>query len=277
MKNKEYTKIISIIFIIVLIFSFFSGCINNDLNTNFSNTRPQLESIIINAPKKAYFGETIDFKLSGLKSDKKIVSYWWDFQDGEIANGKNVKHIYDLKNNLRIEYPVIYTVTLFVKYDDNSIGIKNHRIKLYPSNFRFYLQKNNLSENLPSSSREKISDKDFSFFDKKELNYFLDNAIYLDKCSWNITLYFEKPFLSNIREVRVIFYDDDGTKFKEKRFDTGFFNLGNEKTIVISGENKNIKLFKSMKLEIITFSLKDEIYLCYGGPDSSSIYFRFNR
>jgi len=277
MKNKHSIKMISIIFIIIIAFSFFSGCINNDGNTNFADTQPKLESLIINAPKKAYFGETIDFKLSNYESDSKIVSYWWDFQDGEVANGNTVEHIFQIKNSLGIEYPIIYTVTLFVKYSDNSIAIKNHRIELYPSNFMFYLQENNLTENLPSSSREKISDKGFSFFNKKELNYFLNNDVYLDKCSWNVTLYFEKPFLSNIREVKVIFYDDEDIKFKEKTIDTGFLNLGKEKKIVISGENKNVRRFKSMKLVISTLSLKDEIYLCYGGPNPSTIYFRFNQ
>jgi len=276
MIKKQYLKIISFSFFIVLMITFFSGCTNDSPDNPSPRTYTDLSSIQIKAPEKAYFDETIEFDVSYDKSEQKITSYWWDFQDGNTVKGKKVKHEYQYNQDYVVEFPVIYTVALFIEYDDNSVVMKNHRIRLYPDELTFYLQKDNLSKRSLSSSDEKISEGGFSFLNQKELSFSLNKPVYLYRCEWYTTLYFEKPLLSNIKEIKIIFYDENDLEIKEKKVDAGLINLGKKKTVVISGDIDHTQSFKSIKLVISVFSLKDDFYILYGGAEPSNICFKFN-
>ena len=53
-----------------------------------------------------------EIALNGNKTylpDKQIVGYYWDFNDGTIATGKEVKHIFDEPGTYKIFLGVAYT------------------------------------------------------------------------------------------------------------------------------------------------------------------------
>jgi len=64
-------------------------------------------------PKEPYAGQEISFDASGSEDpDGKIVGYSWDFGDGEVGEGIEVKHVF--------EKPGTYTVTLTVTDEDGA-------------------------------------------------------------------------------------------------------------------------------------------------------------
>jgi hypothetical protein len=81
------------------------------------------EQPYITCPDSAYAKQEISF--DGLKSylpDKQIVNYYWDFDDGTVAVGNEVKHSFD--------EPGTYTVILAITYTDsgnNKITVSRYK------------------------------------------------------------------------------------------------------------------------------------------------------
>jgi len=274
MKNLRLIKAFAILLTIIFLTSIFSGC----LTKNSSNYHPKLyeniSPIDINAPETAFFDETIEFDVALDRSDYKVSSYRWDFQDGTDSIGKNVKHKYNFENEFEIEYPAIYTVTLFTTFRDNSIVATKHHIKLYPKEFTFYLNKNELSKNKPDFDYEKLTDDLFLLNEQKELVYHLDERVFLDECRWDLTLNIKKPLLLKLKDIKVAFYNEKGTKIDEKQFD-GISNIGIKNSIKISGNIDKECEIKTLKILISSFSFMDNIKMIYGGENPSNICFRF--
>jgi len=101
---------------------FFSGCNeqnrNQGLNENTSNNNTSLQE---NQPPKAscsanttfgYVPLTVSFQGSGTDTDGVIISYYWDFGDGNTVIEQNPKHIYN--------YTGTYTTILTVSDDDGA-------------------------------------------------------------------------------------------------------------------------------------------------------------
>ena len=108
MDNRN--KIILFFIIIIIILLNFLGCIKKE--NNFESQK-KISNVIINAPDQAYFEDNIEFEA--FSNEFKIQSYNWDFQDGNSINGKKVNHKFSLDNIYNIEFPLIYTITLFSK------------------------------------------------------------------------------------------------------------------------------------------------------------------
>ncbi len=265
---KLNIKIIYIITCLILILTTFSGCLNKSESfedSDLINNLPPTAEII--APNKAYFGEDIEFDAStSYDSDGKIISYLWDFGDGEITEGIKVSHSYKFENDFFIKYPLIYPVTLLIKDNKGTLIASTYQIKIYPKEYKFYLSNNGLITEKPSFFKEKTN----SFI------YELENPIILEKCIWNATLYLEKPLILSIKKITLTFYDQNAeviTK-KEKKLGLGIF--WKEKIVRFNGEIKKDSEFKSLKIELKSFLIIPKINMIYGGEKASCIIFDFS-
>lgn len=268
---------IKIIFLFVVLFiSIFSGCIDKTEEINSIKNYEKDPFVDIVAPKSAYFNESINFDVESIKNnDNKITSYTWDFQDGKRESGEKVSHKYDFSNEMGIEYPLVYTVTLMTKYSDNSIRASKHRIKLFPKEFDLYLNKNNIQKNKPEVSFEKISEKFLSLDNKKEMSFYINEEVYVEKCSWDAILHIEKPFLSSINGVKIILFDDKNNKFSEGKIEEQVTGLNRNILLKIDGEISEEHRLMKIKIVFEVSSFLTNIKLKYGGNDPSRIIFDF--
>lgn len=116
MIGKKKKIIITIELVILIILSTFVATL---IGGNIQNNSP-----VAYISANVTIGKTplkIDFIGSGSDNDGAVVSYHWDFGDGETSNLQNPTHIY-LRNGS-------YLTTLTVVDNDGNIGRKN--IKIY--------------------------------------------------------------------------------------------------------------------------------------------------
>lgn len=261
-------KIIYIIISLILIFTTFSGCLNKSEsieNSDLKDNLPPTAKII--APYEAYFGENIEFDASNsYDSDGKIISYSWDFGDGENIEGIKVCHSYKFENNFFIKYPLIYPITLLIKDNKGTLIATTYQIKIYPKEYKFYLNLNGLTAEKPIFFKDKIN----SFI------YELENPIIVKKCIWNVTLYLKKPLFLLIKKIILTFYDHQGEVITNKEEKSSIRIFWKEKIVKLNGEIKKEVEFKSLKIEIHSFSLIPRINIIYGGEKASYICFDFS-
>ena len=259
-------KIICII--CYLIFTTLSGCLNKSesIEKNYLiDNLPPIAKII--GPDKAYFGESIKFDASNsYDSDGKIISYSWDFGDGENIEGIKVSHSYKFENDFFIKYPIIYPVTLLIKDNKGTAIATTYQINIYPKEYKFYFTPNELAAEKPLFFKDNINSN----------IYELKSSIIIQKCIWNATLYLEKPLLLRIKKITLTFYDEkeEVLTIKEEKF--GFNKFWKEKIVKLNGEIKKEIQFKSLKIEILSFSLIPRINIIYGGEKASFICFDFS-
>ncbi len=271
-------KIISILILLILFSTLFSGCLGEDKSFEENSNSPENLFPVgsISAPEKAYFGEAIEFDASkSYDSDGVILSYSWDFGDNETGEGAIIKHIYKFENNFAIDYPLIYSIFLFIKDDDGAITATNYQVKVYPQKYILYLDNQKLIPEKPSLSLDKIRGTGLvKFRTPQTLTYNLEISITVQKCKWNTTLYLEKSLLSIINKITIIFYDDKGNEIV-KNDEKLVFSLWKEKTIEIIGSFDKKEDLKSIKIVIHGFSIGEKISVFYGGEKASHIHFDF--
>ncbi len=275
MEKLNFIKISTILLLIILLIPVFSGCIHEESNRYYSKIYENASPVTIDAPDKAFFDEEIEFDAYCDESEYKITSYRWNFQDGKDIIGKNVKHKYFFENKFEIEYPVIYTITLFTTFSDKSIRATKHLIKVYPKEFIFYLQKNKLSKNEPSLNYERLTDEMLSFNKQKELIYSFDDPIYIDKCDWDLILNIKKPLFLTIKNIKITFYNKENSIVDEKQFEN-IFKIGLKNAIKVSGKFNQEYEIEKIKISFSIFSFRNDISLIYGGYNPSNICFRFD-
>ena len=273
-------KIALFLIVITLLSILFTGCLNNNEEHNGNDVDILLIAPIpiINAPENAYFGESIEFDGSESKDeDGKIQSYNWIFGDGKKNNGVKVTHIYEFDNNFTREYPLIHQVVLEIIDNDDIPSFQIHYIGLYPQSYTFYLDKNKLNTEKPSFNKDQIrvSFGKLRLNPLKELTYELSNSINIQPSNWNITIYLEKPLFSIVTRLSLSLYNIDGEKITEVVSNFKLFKLWKEKTIDLNGKIDNAVEFKSLKLAIYGFSLREKINILYGGEKASFICFNF--
>jgi len=255
-----------------------SGCIfeSKSLDINSKSSKNFFPVAIILGPNQAYFGDTIEFDATNsYDSDGNIVYYYWIFGDGDTAEGEKTKHSYKFDNDLNIDYPLIYPVTLLIIDDKGAaIGVI-HEIKVYPSKYILFLKPNGLELEKPSSSKDNI----FAYFkminhnSSRALSYQLNESINISKCSWAATLYLKKPWFTRLTKIKIRLYDKDNNEISRAEKKLRIFRLWNKKTILIEGKIDQMAEFQSVKLFFYGFSLCRGISILYGDEKPSNICF----
>jgi PKD repeat protein len=80
---------------------------------------------VIQAPEQAEVGEGVRFDAGASQSANRIVSYAWEFGDGEGANAVSVRHTY--------RSPGVYNVILTVIDANDQTGTSNFQINIVES------------------------------------------------------------------------------------------------------------------------------------------------
>jgi len=265
--------------ILILVSALFSGCFEESKPTEessyLSDNQPPIG--VISAPTQAYFDEEIDLSASAsYDEDGEIVSYIWYFGDDETAEGVMVKHNYKFENNFTIDYPLIYSISLLVQDNDGTITAKSRQIKIYPKEYKFYLNSQGLSIEEPSSDNDRIRGTGLSKFSSPQvIIYDLAQPIMIRNCKWNAVIHLSKPLFSIANKISLIFYDNGGNEIAKKDEKLGPNTLWKEKTVKLQGTFDPETEFKTIKLEVYGFSIRQEIKILYGGEEASYICFDF--
>lgn len=71
----------------------------------------------------------------------------------------------------------------------------------------------------------------FKLRSPQELSYNLKNPITVQKCTWNATIYLNKPLFTIANKISIYFYDNEGNEITKKDEKLGL-SLWKEKTVV---------------------------------------------
>jgi len=258
----------------------FSGCLKNSssVEINLYSSKNLYPIVVLDVPKKAYFDDFIEFDASkSYDPDGEIVTYYWDFGDGETLEGNKVRHSYSFENDFKINYPLIYTYSLFIIDDKAAKIVRSSEIMIYPNKYQFFLISGNLKLEKPYISEDFIK----TSLGIKELNpseeniYKLKVPINMSECSWNVTICLKKPFFARLSKIKIFLYDSNNNEISraEKKF--RFFRFWNKKTIELNGKILTNSEFQYIKLFFYGFSLRNRIKILYGTEIASNICFYF--
>ena len=272
---------LSIIIMILLISSLvFSGCFNKNLSIDFNSDslKNNYPTVVIDAPKQAYFRDNIEFDATGsYDSDGDIVSYYWLFGDGETAQGNIVTHSYSFENNLYLNYPLIYTYSLLIVDDKGAKIVRSNEIMLYPNKYQLFLKSGGFDLEKPSFSEDyiKTSLGEKSKNPSKVLHYELSKPINLTECNWNITLSLKKPLLTRLSKIKIAFFDRKNNEISYATKNFEIFRFWNRKIIELNGKIVKNSEFQKIKIFFYGFSLRNKISVVYGSDLASNICFNF--
>ena len=268
-------KKISSILIIIILVALFSGCIEKEGTINGRFTQSKYISNTFFAPEKAFFNEEIEFDASKLiNSNKNIKKILWNFGDGDYAEGIKVKHKYLFDNEFNIDYPLIYTVSAIVITGSESFS-ETQQIKLYPKEYRFYLDVEKLSLERPNFYPEKTSAKSFlNLLEPKELKYDFYEPVHIPGCNITVSLFIQKPFFLKLNRIMVSFLSEDNKVLQTIETKIGFKTLWKEKYVNLSGYLDITEKIKTIQIEIYGLSLGEKIKILYGGEKPSFISFK---
>jgi hypothetical protein len=269
---------IAVILIALLLILILSGCLvgNKQVEDNTSPSNNAAPVPVVTAPEKAYFGDAIVFDASKSHDpDGTIESYGWFFEDNKTADGVAVSYTYNFPNDFHMEYPIIYSVVLSIVDNNGSWEYTAHEIMLYPKEYKFYLDSGKLTTEKPSSNTDKIRASFGKFNLLQELTYNLPDFVEILPCTWNATIYVEKPRLTIVNRVLLTLYNETGEKITESDSSFRLFDFWKEKTMKIQGRIDNPDEFKSIKLVVYGFSIGKKVTILYGGEKASQICFNF--
>ncbi|UCF49230.1 MAG: PKD domain-containing protein [Thermoplasmatales archaeon] len=277
--NKKISLIVLFLIIISIV---LSGCLNesNSLEINLDSSGNNYPFGKIIAPDEAYFDDSIKFDATNsYDSDGDIVSYYWTFGDGEIAEGRIVKHTYKFEKDLNINYPLIYTTSLLVMDNKGAtIGV-SHEIKVYPNKYNLYFKPGGFELEKPSFSEDYVKtaigivNSDAS----RILTYEFENSINISACLWNAMLYLSKPRFTRVTKIKMVLYDDNDIEISQAEKYLGIFKFWNKKTIELNGKIDRDVEFKSVRLFVYGFSLSKKISISYGSDKASNICLNFKK
>lgn len=268
-------KIFATIILLLCISLTLSGCTENnkkiDEKQDISYNSAPVASIKTNKDDY-YFGEPIDFDASeSYDSDGKIVSYNWDFGDRKTAEGVQVNHIYQFEDDFDVSFPIIYTVILYVLDDSNSMMVKEHQIRLFVKDYKFYFNSASLTLEKPSEGQDFLEKNGW----KSEGLYSFENSTTIQKCKWNATIYLSKPIFAVASKICLSFYDKDGVEILSTEKNLGINNLWTEKTVELTGNLEKSEEIELVKVTITGFSLRNKINILTGGQTASFVSFNF--
>ena len=107
------------------------------------------------------------------------------------------------------------------------------------------------------------------------ITYTLDKSISVQKCNWNATIYLKKSLCLLANKIKISLYNNEGNEITQKEERLGLSNLWKEKTIDIKGVFDKEEEFKSIKITVYGLSIRNKLYILYGGEKASQICFNF--
>ena len=274
--NKKILIIMFFVFLSLLL----SGCLyeSKSIEIDSISSDNYIPKAIITAPDIAYFGDYIEFDATNsYDSDGNIIFYYWDFGDGDTAEGNKVKHSYKFENDLNINYPLIYTSSLIIMDNKGAANGIIHEIKVYPKNLLLYFQSGKIVLEKPSPSQDNIKASYglIKLNPSNEVTYENNEPINISICSWSATIYLKKPYLTRLTKIKMVLYDGNDNEISKAEKNLGIFRLWNKKTIKLEGSIKQKSNFYSVKLFINGFSLGKRVNILYGNKQASFICFNF--
>jgi len=287
-------KIAVVLIPLLLVPAVLSGCINeektepiNNVSLNKSPKAVISTSGTINPPPEyinltmidaaAYAGDIITFDASdSYDSNGEIVSYLWIWEDNTNSEGVKVTHQFEIDNIFDLQgLPLVFSIILQVEDNNQSKDLLDYRIGIIPKKHIFYFGSNELKLEKPEQGKDLLKVTLGKLRPTQELNYNLKESIYIQKCTWNTTIYLEKPLFAMVNKLSITLYDNEGNQITRKDEDLGFITLWREKTIQIKGSFDKKEEFKSIKLVAYGFSLREKTSILYGGEKASQICFDF--
>ena len=288
-------KIAIMLMSLILVSTVLSGCIGEEKTESTDNlqlNKPPKAIIktngTINSPPEyinltmidavAYEGDIITFDASdSYDPDGEIVSYSWIWEDNTNSEGVKTERKFEIDDIFELQegLPLVFSIILQVEDDNQSEDLLDYWIGIIPKKHVFYFDLNRLTLEKPGQGEESLKVTLGTFRPAKELNYDLEESIYIQKCTWNATIYLEKTLFTIINRVSIILYDAEGDQITREDHYLGFMNLWREKTIQIKGSFDDKEEFKSVKLVLYGISLMGKTSILYGGETPSQICFDF--
>ena len=274
-KKNNFKQMLSFLIIITILFVTLSGCINkNEKEALVKNNHNSNPKAIIISPRIGYFGEKIIFDASeSYDRDGSIESYYWNFRDGITSNMKKIEHIYEFDCNNNSEYPIIYTVFLYVKDNEGRGNLVEKNIMIYPKEFKLYLSDEKLVYKKPEKNIINIDEINLlKNNNDNNLRFYLQEKLKLNECQWIATIYLNKPLFSYIKEVEIELYDKNNTIISSSNvlLKNKIFFL--EKEIIINGKITKTVEFKYMTLKIYGINFIKNVNLLIGSKNTSIIF-----
>ncbi|HEC94488.1 MAG TPA: PKD domain-containing protein [Thermoplasmatales archaeon] len=221
-----------------------------------------------------FSGTTVEFDGSGsYDPDGEIVAYEWSFDDGTILEGVKVSYTFKIDNpvtSFNVSKLPVFSPLLTVYDEDGRQGFARVFVKVFPTEYTFYLDEDVLSLSVPAESSETVKLPFFGKNRKAELSYELDEPLYLPTCSCNITLHLQKPRLSLINKIVVSVYDADGNETILAE-NTLFQLLGfwKNRVLTLDGTIQDAGVgIKGVKVSLYGFSVRG-VSILYGGDEPS--------
>lgn len=103
--DKKSRFIYTLILILMLITAAIAGCVSDD-GGNEGN-EPPTATIVSATPEEGQAPLTVDFEGEGIDNDGEIVTYAWDFDDGEISTEQNPAHTFQDPGYYKVVFTVV--------------------------------------------------------------------------------------------------------------------------------------------------------------------------
>ena len=116
----------------------------------------------------------------------------------------------------------------------------------------------------------------FKFNPIQELNFVSPDYINVQPSDWNATIYVKKTKFALLNKISLTLYNKTGEIITERESELKLFNIWEEKTITIKGRIIEPVEFKSIKIRVYGFSIKEKINILYGSEKASNISFYFS-
>ena len=271
-----FKKIIVITISLALIFGFLIITKNDDVNSAKVYSSDHLDGSDFQVVKQAYFGQELEFDATDFTgSENGIKGYYWDFGDGNFAEGIKVNHAYDFENQYNLEYPLVYSVTVMA-FDGFESVSTTKLLELYPSTYSFFLNKNELVDSISSENREDVGTTSIFDAEVETLEYVLEESVTIPESEWILTLNLEKPLLLKIKKISISLLDENSNEISKVEKNMGLLSYGRSKTFELKGSIDDKFDFNSIKISFYGFSIGEKIEVLYGGEKASQITFNFS-
>ncbi len=225
----------------------------------------------------AYVGDEITFDASAsYDPDGDISSYLWIWEDNSDTKEKITHRSFSIDNIYELHgLPLIYSIVLQVEDNNQLPSLADYRIGVIPKTHTFYFMSDGLQLQKPTAEKDSITLSMGTLRSIQTLTYSLNEPLWIQPCTWNITLFLEKPRYSPLTTISVVLLNSEGSELDhvETQLPT---MLGQKKaTIQLIDTIDTKEQFSSVQIQFKGFSLRERLSLLYGGEYASHIMFDF--